>query len=81
LPFSNTLKEKEQGELADLLRLINDRHYDLYKALWKFYSFACFFDVSLETGYQEVETALNSVELSLLQLRTAMADYLASHAG
>jgi hypothetical protein len=33
---------QEQAELADLLRLINDRHYDLYKALWKFYSFACF---------------------------------------
>jgi hypothetical protein len=38
-----------------------------------------FFDVSLETGYQEVETALNSVEQSLLQLRTAMTDYLARH--
>ncbi len=70
---------QEQGELADLLRLINDRHYDLYKALWKFYSFACYFDVIPDTGYQEVETALNSVEQSLLQLRTAMTDYLARH--
>lgn len=70
---------QEQGELADLLRLVNDRHYDLYKALWKFHSLACYFDVIPETSYQEVEAALASVEQSLLEIRRVMADYLARH--
>jgi hypothetical protein len=70
---------QEQGELADLLRMANDRHYDLYKALWKFYSLACYFDVLPQTSYQEVEAAISDVEKSLSQIQTTLALYLSQH--
>lgn len=67
---------EEQETLGNLLRQVDNAHYTLYKALFKFLGTANYFTEIPEDIFVEVEESLKAVEESLAQVRMTMVTFI-----
>lgn len=67
---------EEQEVLGNLLRQVDNAHYTLYKALFKFQTTVNYLPEISESTFVEVEEALKIVEKSLEQVRMAMGAFI-----
>ena len=67
---------EEQEVLGNLLRQVNDAHYGLYKALFKFQTTANYFPDIPESTFAEVEEALKAVEQSVGHVRMTIGIFI-----
>ncbi|HET9920138.1 MAG TPA: hypothetical protein VFQ30_09885 [Ktedonobacteraceae bacterium] len=67
---------EKQGELARLIRTVNDAQYRLHLALFKFQALFFYSEQVPESAFEEVETALVEVALSVETVRATMAIFL-----
>ena len=67
---------EEQEVLGNLLQQVNDNHYELYKALFKFQTTANYFPDIPESTFVEVEEALKAVEQSLEHVRMTIGTFM-----
>lgn len=67
---------EEQEALGNLLRQVDDAHYTLYKALFKFQTTANCFPEIPALPFVEVEEALKVVEQSLEHVRMTIGIFM-----
>lgn len=64
---------ERQEITGNLMRIVDDAHYKLSLALFKFHTMASYFDVIAEERFVEVETVIKETEEVLSRCRAIMA--------
>ncbi len=72
---------EKQEVTGNLMRMVNDAHYKLSLALFKFHTTVSYFDVVPEECFIEVETAIKEAEEVLSRCRSTLAAWMAGEIG
>lgn len=67
---------EEQEVTGNLMRRVNDAHYKLSLALFKFHAMVSYLDAIPEEFFVEVETAIKEVEEVLSKCRAELAMFV-----
>ena len=67
---------EEQEVTGNLMRMVNDAHYKLSLALFKFHMTVIYMDVIAEEHFVGVETAIKEVEEVLSRCRKTLATFM-----
>ncbi len=69
---------ERQEVTGNLMRMVNDAHYKLSLALFKFHTTATYLDVIPQECFVDVETAIKEAEDVLSGVRAVMATFIST---